>query len=104
MASLWFDTVDLTFYNPTAPLSRWKAVMAARMPQGGFTNVVNNGAEVAGGRHGGWTSVVPVHRHDLPDGRQAFVIVIMCGTDTADIAKSNVSDVKLMMGWNDGLW
>ena len=32
MATLWFDTVEITFHPVAAPLSRWKAVMAARMP------------------------------------------------------------------------
>ena len=104
MAALWFDTVEITFHPVGAPLSRWKAVMAARMQSGNFTGVVTNDAEVAGGRSGGWTSVAPLHKQDLGDGRQEFVVVIMCAADSVDVAKSNVSDVRLMMGWNDGLW
>ncbi len=80
MATLWFDTVEITFHPVAAPLSRWKAVMAARMQSGNFT------------------------KRDLGDGRQEFVVVIMCAADSVDVAKSNVSDVRLMMGWNDGLW
>ena len=104
MATLWFDTVEITFHPVAAPLSRWKAVMAARMQSGNFTSVVTNDAEVAGGRSGGWTSVAPLHKQDLGDGRQEFVVVIMCAADSVDVAKLNVSDVRLMMGWNDGLW
>ena len=77
---------------------------ASTVQSGNFTGVVTNDAEVAGGRSGGWTSVAPLHKQDLGDGRQEFVVVIMCAADSVDVAKSNVSDVRLMMGWNDGLW
>jgi hypothetical protein len=43
--------------------------MAARMQSGNFTGVVTNDAEVAGGRSDGWTSVAPLHKRDLGDGR-----------------------------------
>lgn len=98
MAALWFDTVTMTFHPAGAPLSRWKAVMASRMQS------VTNDVEVAGGRDSGWTSIAPLHKRDLADGRQEFVVVIMCGADSVDVAKANVSDVRLMMSWNDGLW
>src|SRR6266478_3102068 len=69
MAALWFDAVEITFHPVGAPLSRWKAVMAARMQYGNFTGVVTNDAEVAGGRSGGWTSVAPLHKRDLGGSR-----------------------------------
>ena len=34
MAALWFDTVEITFHPVAAPLSRWKAVMAALVKVG----------------------------------------------------------------------
>ena len=104
MASLWFRTANITFDSVTAPLSRFKAVMATRMQSGGFTNVVNHDAEVAGGRGGGWTSMAPLHRVDLGGRRQEFILVIMCAADSVDVAKSNTSDVFHMLSWNDGLW
>jgi hypothetical protein len=104
MASLWFRTANMTFDSVARPLPRFKAMMAARMQSGGFTNVVNNDAEVAGGRQGRWTSMAPLHRVDLDGRRQEFILVIMCVADNVDVAKSNTSDVLHMLSWNDGLW
>jgi hypothetical protein len=104
MASLWFRTANVTFDSMTRPLGRFKEVMAKRMQSGGFTNVVNNDAEVAGARQGGWTSMAPLHRRDLDARRQEFILVIMCAADSVDVAKSNTSDVFFMLSWNDGLW
>src|SRR5437764_15014817 len=80
-------------YPVGAPLSRWKAVMAARMESGNFTGVVTNEAEVAAGRSGGWTSVSPIQKQDLRDGRQDFVVAIVCAPDSDDVARPNPSGV-----------
>jgi hypothetical protein len=101
MAALWFEKVDMWF----APrdIERFKRVMGERMQEGGFTNVVNNAQEVAAGRGGGWTSLAHILRFSTRD-REDFTFVIMTAADSLEVAKSNTSDVKLMLGWEDGRW
>ena len=63
MAALWFEKVDMNFVP--RDIERFKRVMGERMQEGGFTNVVNNAAEVAGARAGGWTSLAHIHRFSI---------------------------------------
>jgi hypothetical protein len=100
MASLWFQTAEVIFAPPRT-LSQFKALMEDRMQQGGFTAVVNNDSEVAGGRDGGWTSVAPLFKADRGGGTLDYILVIMCGAETMDVAKANVSDVYQMTNWPD---
>ena len=103
MAYLWFNTGTTMIFDAARPLSRFKAVMAERMQSVGFTGLVTDDLQVAGGREGGWAVLHPVWRRDM-DSRQEYVFVVMCAADTEDVAARNAGDVNAMIGWTDALW
>jgi hypothetical protein len=90
MAALAFEFEQRELSEALGSIGELKNVIAhSVLEQRGFTNVVNNPAEVAGNRNGCRLSVLHLHI----SGRNFFRVVV-CACDSFDKARATVDEVE----------